>query len=217
MKIICISDTHEKHNRIEPENLPDGDVLVHAGDITKRGSLRGVESFCRWLDDTNFQHKIVIAGNHDFCFENDLQYQAEDTVNHYATYLKDDSVTINGKKFYGTPWQPFFGDWAFNVKGEDNLQEKFRHIDDDTDVLISHGPPYGILDKVKRSRPGEDPNVGSKALKNKIEEVQPDLAVFGHIHEAYGECKTSETHFVNASLLNLDYNIVNDPVIVNIK
>ena len=201
---------------MEPKNLPSGDVLVHAGDITKKGSLRGVESFCHWIDDTNFEHKIVIAGNHDFCFQNDLQYQAEETLKNHATYLKDSSITIDGVKFYGTPWQPWFHDWAFNVKGEDNLWEKFKHIDEDTDVLISHGPPYEILDEVKNSKPDEDAHVGSTSLKKRIEDVQPELTVFGHIHEAYGEIKTESSHFVNASVLDLGYNYVNDPVKVEI-
>jgi Icc-related predicted phosphoesterase len=213
MKVVAVSDTHTKHYNVD---LPDGDVLVHAGDMTAKGALGDLEHFCQWVEDNKFTTNIIIAGNHDFCFENDLQYQAEDMINDVGFYLKDSSVTVDGIKFYGTPWQPAFHDWAFNIKGERGLREKFSQIESDTDVVISHGPPYGILDEVKRSGPNEDPHVGSTSLRDVIVDIQPKAHIFGHIHEQYGQTERMGIKFINASICNLQYHPDNDPIVLEV-
>lgn len=189
MKIVAISDTHKYHHQID---LPDGDVLVHAGDITPRGAIGDVNNFSQWLGKQDqFEYKIVIAGNHDYCFEDERRQQAIDVLKQGVApnviYLEDESVTINGVTFHGSPWTPYFHGWAFNIKEEDDMYERFNQARKNTDILITHGPPYGILDRVARSRPGEDPHVGSMALKDVVEDIEPKHHVFGHIHEAYGQ------------------------------
>jgi Icc-related predicted phosphoesterase len=227
MKIVCISDTHKYHHKVD---LPDGDVLVHAGDLTARGAIGDLNNFAMWLHDLDFEHKVVIAGNHDFCFEDERRGQAINILTsgrRDVHYLENEGIEIGGKYFWGSPQTLFFNDWAFNVKGEDNLMDYFERIPEKTDVLITHGPPYEVLDEVKNSRPNEDPHVGSVALKERVHEVVPDLHVFGHIHEDYGELSryiqsmsdddyNESIKFVNASICNLDYNAVNDPVVVEV-
>ena len=110
-KIVCISDTHHKHSKVI---IPDGDVLVHAGDCTNMGSLNDLRDFAKWLDRLPHQNKICIAGNHDFCFQNELA-KSRKILENSCTYLHGESAVIDGLKFYGFPWQPRFGHWAFNV------------------------------------------------------------------------------------------------------
>ncbi|HEV3386654.1 MAG TPA: metallophosphatase domain-containing protein [Gemmata sp.] len=189
MKIVCISDTHAGHEFTE---VPDGDILVHGGDITRRGSLEDVESFNAWLGTLPHKHKVMICGNHDFCFQ-DRAAEARARITN-AIYLEDSGCEIEGLTFYGSPWQPWFGGWAFNLERGSALAEVWAKIPIGVDVLITHGPPEGILDRTIR---GEA--VGCRDLLARVYEVKPRLHVFGHIHEARGKVETEETIFVNAS------------------
>ena len=149
MRIVCISDTHKLHYEIKYP-VPDGDVFIHAGDFTNVGELSDVIDFNGWLKSLPHQHKIVIAGNHDLCFESSPAKAIpllEDCI-----YLQASSVVIEGKLFYGSPWQPRFRDWAFNLDRGEDLAEKWALIPTNTDILITHCPPSGILD---RSQSGE--------------------------------------------------------------
>src|SRR5437879_6118763 len=178
LTVVCVSDTHGRHDRLE---LPPGDVLVHAGDLTYDGTLDEVRELNDWLSRLNrtYRHKVVIAGNHDFCFQEQAR-RARPLLTH-ATYLEDEAVTIDGVTFYGSPWQPWFCDWAFNLPRGPELAAVWAKIPADTDVLITHGPPQGILDRTHR---GED--VGCLDLLNRGYEVRRRLHGFGHIHEAVG-------------------------------
>ncbi len=189
MRIVCISDTHGWHDRAD---VPEGDVLVHAGDITRHGSLKDVEDFDRWLGALPHEHKIVICGNHDWCFQETPAEARARLTN--ATYLEDSGCEIEGLKFYGSPWTPWFSDWAFMLPRGSELAAKWAQIPNELAVLITHGPSEGILD---RNRIGEC--CGCRDLLYRVLEVKPRLHVFGHIHEAAGRADIAGTIFLNAS------------------
>jgi Icc-related predicted phosphoesterase len=196
MRIIAISDTH---GRMDAADVPDGDVLLHAGDLTMRGRIEEIERVGAWLRTLPHRHKVVIAGNHDFAFE-DTPGDARDALGDGLTYLQDDGVTIDGLRFWGSPWQPRFFDWAFNLDRGAPLAAKWELIPSATDVLVTHGPPAGILDLAVS---GE--HVGCADLLQRIETVRPRVHVFGHIHEAAGVLEHQGTTFVNASICDVDY------------
>lgn len=207
-KIVCISDTHALHKNIK--DIPDGDILIHAGDLTNKGELKDVESFNSWLKKLPHKHKIVIAGNHDFCFEQ-KNIAARELLTD-ATYLQDSFIILENLKIYGSPWQPWFYDWAFNLRRGEPLKAVWQQIPEDTDILITHGPPYGILDKTDNGD-----LVGCEELIKRIEKLRKlKLHVFGHIHEAYGQHKINNVSFVNASTCTLQYNPTNDAIVVEI-
>lgn len=209
MRIVCISDTHNHEI-----SVPDGDLLIHAGDLTMGGTLPEVVAAIDWLDSLPHKWKVFIAGNHDFLFERDPVvarsiYNSKDLI-----YLEDEFTNIQGFKIYGSPYQPWFFDWAFNLERYDgSLQRKWSMIPDNTNILITHGPPKGILDRVKR---GE--NVGCYDLMSRIENLRHlKLFVCGHIHEGYGQVEYHNgVKFVNASNCNLGYDPVNLPIVVNL-
>jgi hypothetical protein len=189
MRIVCISDTHARHHLTV---VPDGDILEHAGDITRHGSLEDVESFDRWLGTLPHRHKVVICGNHDFCFQEQPQRARALLTN--AIYLEDSGCEIEGLAFYGSPWQPWFGGWAFNLPRGEELARVWARIPDRVDVLITHGPPEGILDRTSRGD-----SAGCRDLYLRVMAVKPRLHVFGHIPEAAGRVDIDDTIFVNAS------------------
>lgn len=188
-RIVCVSDTHSYHDQTV---IPNGDILVHAGDITRHGELEDVESFDRWLATLPHRYKVVICGNHDFCFQ-DQAAEARARITN-AIYLEDAGCQIEGLSFYGSPWQPWFGGWAFNRHRGEELAAMWAKIPVGIDVLITHGPPEGVLD---RTRLGE--SAGCRDLYNRVFEIRPRLHVFGHIHEAAGVCEIDGITFVNAS------------------
>ena len=208
MKVICISDTHNLHHQAPP--IPDGDILIHAGDITRSGSFQDVENFNNWLGTLPHRYKVCICGNHDFCFERNLEASKKLITN--AHYLQDSEITIEGLKIYGSPWQPWFLDWAFNLERGAELKAKWDKIPDDTNILITHGPPQGILDRV---RSGE--LVGCEELRKRLSTLkQLKLHVFGHIHEAYGTAELDNIKLVNASTCTLQYVPNNGAVVVEV-
>ena len=220
MRITLISDTHTKHDELswDPSDLPGGDLLIHAGDIMNSGySPSNITDFCKWFDGLEqYDHKVFIAGNHDRMFEN-VPEQAMEIVNSYKniTYLQDDWAKVGDDDFmakiYGTPWQPEFYNWAFNLpKGGPGLMSKWEAIPEDTDILITHGPPQEHLDM--SGPPYNEPNLGCALLREKVDEQPPKIHVFGHIHGGYGYKFHNGTHFFNASILNERYEYVNKPV-----
>jgi len=206
MRIICISDTHGLHDQVT--GIPEGDVLVHAGDITNLGELDQVRSFNDWIGRLPHVHKLVIAGNHDFCFENEPE-ACEPLLTH-CTYLRDNAVDIDGVRFYGSPWQPWFGDWAFNLKRGPEIRQKWDLITPKTDVLITHGPPLGHGDMTSGGEAA-----GCKDLLEVIVERGITTHIFGHIHEGYGITETDQTRFVNASTCTLAYAPSNPPIVID--
>jgi Icc-related predicted phosphoesterase len=214
MIITLISDTHTKHDELsyDPLDLPGGDLLIHAGDIMNSGfKKQEIHEFCKWFEAQDYEHKIFIAGNHDIMFENH-PLESNTIVNNYdVTYLQDDEDIIDGVKIYGTPWQPWFYDWAFNLpKGGPGLYSKWEAIPKDTDILITHGPPQDHLDM--SGPPYNEPHLGCAMLRVKVDAQPPKIHVFGHIHGGYGYKFSNGTHFFNASILNERYEYTNKPV-----
>lgn len=205
MKIILISDTHTKHKDIK---LPEGDILIHAGDISSRGRIYEVIDFIEWFTEQPHAYKIFIAGNHDFYFENKTEAEVQALIPSNIIYLNDSGCTIQGLHIWGSPIQPAFLNWAFNRERGAEIKQHWDLIPQNTDILITHGPPYGILDKTIR---GE--HVGCEELTKAVEMIQPKVHVFGHIHEDYGTINQGNTTFINASILNERYQTINEPVV----
>lgn len=229
MKILIISDTHSKHHQIPLEWLSNqnGEIetVVHAGDISSMGRLTEIEDFCEWYDSLDFVNKIFICGNHDWGFEKNPDAVAE-IISRYPsiTYLQDSSIIVGGVKIYGAPWQPAFYNWAFNLQRGEEIAEKWRLIDSDCDILISHGPPSNC-DFLDRCMDGQ--RVGCSDLTKRIIEIKPTLSISGHIHEGYGyttkeimsedgESIEKIVTFVNASVLNHRYEMTNKPIIIEL-
>lgn len=224
MRIVCLSDTHNKHDRLR---VPDADVLVHSGDFTMNGEPGELNAFALWLRGLPHKHKIIVPGNHDLGLDD--RYPGPHTrMNPYRVfpdsnmhYLMDDSVTIDGVRFYGNPWVPNLDDWAFF----EGRYPEWKAIPD-CDVLVTHAPARGTLDEVPhtlgehwgRARISE--HVGSLRLRNAIPE-SVKLHIHGHIHEAYGEMvirsgETIHRHVVNASICTRTYKPTNQPIVVDL-
>lgn len=210
MKIVCISDTHKYEEDIE---LPEGDILVHSGDIDAR-TQTDLLKFNHWLGSTNFKYRIFIPGNHDFIFQNNFLFSKNLITN--ANVLCDSLVEIEGVKFWGSPWTPRFGGWAFMLSRGNSLKEKWDVIPENIDVLITHGPPQGVLDSTSR-----DYNIGCWDLMRAVEKIKPKYHIFGHIHPGFGKSEKiwedgSKTIFINCAQLNDYYDLVNEPIVVEI-
>lgn len=209
MKFVAISDTHCRHRGLK---LPKGDVLLHAGDISYQSSLQEIKDFLEWFDQQPFTYKIFIAGNHDFFFERKKEALIRKLLPEGVLYLKEEAFIINGIKIWGSPYTPWFYRWAFNKKRGDALAKHWRLIPDDTDVLLTHGPVYGILDTVINEQ-----HAGDKDLLERVRQIKPAVHVCGHIHESYGMVKRHGTLFINACILNEAYEMTNKPVTFNVQ
>ncbi len=209
MKITCISDTHNQHNNIPSKYLAGGDCIIHAGDVSGRGKRQEIEPFLEWYSELPYTHKILIAGNHDFFFEEAPEYEIEAVLEKYPniTYLNDSGIEIEGLKIWGSPVQPWFHSWAFNRKGTE-ICKHWDLIPLDTDILITHGPAKGYLDLTLHGDV-----TGCPYLLEKISEMTNlKLFVHGHIHEAYGRVDFPDGGvFLNASVLNARYVMSNLP------
>lgn len=213
MKIVCISDTHNHNESIV---VPDGDVLVHAGDMTMGGRDGEVQSALHWIASLPHARKVIIAGNHDWLFQRQ-RARARELMPDSIDYLEDHSVVIDGVKFYGSPWQPAFGGWAFNLERDGHeLGEKWAAIPNDTDVLITHGPPAGIGDLCPAMNGRGLVHVGDGLLAAELVRVRPRLHVFGHIHEGHGEHVADGTRYVNAAVCTAAYRATNPAIVVEI-
>lgn len=208
MKIIFISDTHSKHKEIE---LPEGDMIIHSGDISGRGRANEVEEFLAWFASLDYKYKIFIAGNHDFYFENKSQSSIQELMPEGVYYLCNSGIKIEGIRIYGSPITPFFYNWAFNRHRGDDIKRYWDLIPNETDILITHGPAYGILDRTE----GGD-NAGCEELLSTIKRANPKYHLFGHIHEGYGVFETDETIFINGSSLDENYQAVHAPMTIEI-
>lgn len=195
MRFVCISDTHGLHRKLI---LPAGEVLIHAGDFLSPGaSFEAIDDFNSWLNALPHAHKIVVAGNHDRLFEA-YPKQARKHLSH-ATYLENSGVTIEGIRFGGSPITPVIPYMAFAVERGAASRKFWDRIPEHTDVLITHGPPFRILDKEHIL----DSHIGCEQLTKAIQRVRPALHVFGHVHGGYGvEAGPYGTRYVNCALLN---------------
>ena len=217
-RIVFISDTHSKLRELE---IPEGDILIHSGDATMMGRIKEIQHFNNELETIKdkFQRIIFIPGNHDWGFQKNPK-EAIKTLTNATDILIDQELTIDGLKIYGSPWQPWFCDWAFNFPKYDNGEQAkyiWSKIPDDTDILVTHGPPYGILDEVPTDKWAiENSHVGCPLLLQRVKILKPKIHSFGHIHEGYGSIIIDEINFINASFCDGDYNAVNKPIVMDI-
>jgi Icc-related predicted phosphoesterase len=224
LKITLISDTHAKHNQVT-KDLPGGDILIHAGDFMTSGySPYEAEEFFKWFNAIDsYETKIFIAGNHDRIMQTDPAY-GEMVLDRYHSidYLQDEEWVLyfdgpNGDmpeenvRIYGSPWQPEFYNWAFNLpRNGEEMKARWDAIPDNTDILITHGPPFGYLDIPG----GQSIRVGCEMLRDRVDKVKPKIHVFGHIHGSAGYYYNGHTHFINASVLNERYMYANAPMTI---
>ena len=210
IKIVGVSDTHASHWDIK---IPDGDILVVAGDFCGYGTMKDVIDFNLWLGTLPHKHKIVAAGNHDkYCVGN------TESIRHLfsnAHYLEHEAITLDGIKFFASPWTPAFGDWFFMYERDsERAMALWDAIPNDTNVLITHGPPSGTsLGVVPRMRQQSREDCGCKVLRSKIEKLTNLRVSFhGHIHEGYGIDHVGKVPCLNVSALDGRYNAVNEPM-----
>lgn len=218
IRLVCISDTHG----LLPTDLPDGDILVHAGDICPFYNHDPIYQtwwlnidFKNWIRSLKYKAKVIIAGNHDWAFQH---YNSNIDKGDYC-YLENTVAVVLGIKFWGTPCSMRFHDWAFN-KTDEELSYLWELIPKDTDVVLSHGPPYGIGDSVYRDNPDEEQwpileHTGSKSLLENLNENSYPLLCNGHIHPGYAVYQHHTpygiSHVANCALLNDSYQLVNKP------
>jgi Icc-related predicted phosphoesterase len=213
MKITLISDTHTKHKQLDGL-LPGGDLIIHAGDMSSMGYKHEIQQFLKWYNNLDYTNKVFIAGNHDWGFQEDPK-MCQELLEFYdkVTYLQDNLKLIGEEhqtsvKVYGTPWQPEFYSWAFNLPRMGwELEQKWVDIPLDTDILVTHGPSWGNLDTVN----GQSVPLGCELLTERIKVVKPKIHVCGHIHTGYGYKFDGDTHFFNASVLDERYNLTQKP------
>ena len=208
MKIVCFADTHGQHRKIK--DIPEGDVYVFAGDVSNIGTIPELGDFLNWIQDLP-NEKVVVAGNHDFGFYTDrcLTKEMFDVPN--VHYLLDESWVYKDVKFYGSPWQPEFCSWAFNLPRGKELKWVWDNIPEDTNVLITHCPPRSILDAIW------DRNEGCDDLYNRVKYLKDlQLHVFGHIHYSAGTYREFDKTFVNAAICTEEYWPVNKPIVIEI-
>jgi len=214
MILTIISDTHNKHKHITAD-LKGGDLLIHGGDLSSMGYEHEIREFAKWFNGlNNYHHKVFIAGNHDWGFQNNVE-KVKSILSEYDTinYLQDDFITVgdsdphdpnvNTVKIWGSPWQPEFYNWAFNLpKNGEELKAVWDMIPEDIDILITHGPAWGMLDDVEGRR-GD--HLGCELLAERIKQIKPKIHICGHIHTGYGHYYDGHTHYFNASMLNEQY------------
>jgi Icc-related predicted phosphoesterase len=220
MKIVAISDLHGK--LIPLDKIPESDLLLIAGDIApwyhgwnlldQAHWLRDI--FSDWLSKVSKKtnHIVGIFGNHDWVGEKGKHLLPTLPW----SYLETSSIVIDGLKIWGSPWTPFFCDWAFNYPADPMEAEKFapdlyEKLPDGTDIVITHGPPIGILDLCPDGH-----RAGCWHLKKRIFEVKPKLHVFGHIHGAHGMETIDDIQFANVSVLNEQYKRIYEPTVIEI-
>ena len=212
MNITFISDTHSKHHLLD-EHLTGGEMLIHCGDFMNTGRYdEELNDFTQWFSALPYQHKILIAGNHERIVEYDKDLQTHLKNHSQFTYLQDSSITINNLKFYGTPWQPAFCNWAFNLYTDDELDKVWNKIPTDTQILITHIPPHGRLDFCNGK------HLGCHRLAKKLPTLtQLKIHAFGHIHDGYGKETDQHTTYINAAQLDEQYQFTNQPITISIE
>ena len=194
MKLVAIGDLHTEYDYIT-EDVPDGDVLICTGDACGYGEEYELGLFIKWFDKFPHKHKIYVAGNHDWPLER-LPYTKDYFKDIGVHYLEDSGITLKGVSFYGYPWTPEYNNWAFNLPRDGRqLTQRAKAIPNDTDVLITHGPPHGICDKEYNKG-----HLGCKALLKQVLKVKPKVHVFGHIHNGYGRDENEDTRFYNVAI-----------------
>ena len=222
-RVVIISDTHAMHGRVA---VPDGDILVHCGDFTGTGRIAEVAAaglWFRWMKE-RFSHVVVVAGNHDFLFErnralavdliNNGQLHLREGRDGGITYLEDGEATLDGVRIYGSPVTPAFMGWAFNRERGEDIRRHWDLVPAGLDLLVTHGPPMGILDQRFPLHGSE--HLGCEELMAAVERARPRYHAFGHIHGGHGRSEHADTTFLNASVLDESYAVRNAPTVVDL-
>ena len=212
LDIAIIGCTHGMHGAID---IPDADVLIHTGDVSMHSTENDVLKFGAWFGKQPHEHKLCIAGNHD-------RFMSRRNLPDNVTYLQDSKTEIDGMVFYGSPWTPMFFDWYWMKERGEDIAERWRLMPDETDVLITHGPAHGCLDRTI-----EGVHAGCERLSSELERVMPHLHCFSHIHEAAGVCDLTSVAdmmkpfnqpliSVNASIVTRGMKPINKPVLISV-
>jgi Icc-related predicted phosphoesterase len=214
-KIVALSDTHKQESLVK---VPECDILIHAGDNDCE-SLKDLIKFANWFKSQKAKHHVYVPGNHDFYTQNDYNTAKLYLQEHNIHFLVDKAVTLENLKIYGSPWCKRFYDWAWML-GHEEIKEKWDLIPNDVDILVTHNPPYKILDQERRGA-----FCGCEHLLKRVKEIKPKIHIFGHIHEGYGikpqvwgnycidlSLIKDKTFFVNASQTNEYYDLINKPI-----
>jgi Icc-related predicted phosphoesterase len=202
LRLVLLSDTHQLH-RGEVE-VPDGDILIHAGDFTMFSkSMNAIVDFNQWLGELPHRFKVSVPGNHEFFLESD---PSRHSLLDNATVLINEGIEIHGLRIWGSPVTPLYGG-AFGMSSAADRKKLYGQIPTDTDVLVTHGPPYSILDIDGNS----GLHSGCHELLDAVMRIRPKLHVFGHVHGAYGIFQTEHTTFVNAALLGIQGGLEKSP------
>lgn len=212
MRLVCISDTHGDHAGLV---LPEGDILIHAGDISAHGQRAETLGFMKWLGTRGFAKTVCIAGNHDTFMEQEPMLTQQFADDHGVELLNDSGLEWKGLRFWGSPITPRFYNWSFMRDPGEPIQAHWRLIPENTDVLITHGPPYGIMDQVFRPN-GQGEHTGCPDLLTRVRRVTPKAHIFGHIHEGHGLVKQDGVTFYNVSTMNEHYKLAHDPVVIDL-
>lgn len=225
-KLCFISDTHGSQHEV---TVPECDILVHCGDLTADGGNVSTMLFLQWLERQPAAHKVLIAGNHDWYFQkHNLEARTMVEANCPGChYLEDSGCEIMGLRFWGSPYTPTFMDWYFMADRGGKIKAHWDLIPEGTDVLVTHGPPYGLGDAcpgwnpVRHRREGIA-HAGCQDLLEALHRVKPAIHAFGHIHAGHGAIgyfhATGEpTTIVNASVLDEDYRCTHLPIVVELN
>lgn len=222
MKLVCISDTHCRLRKVK---VPPGDLLIHAGDLTFQGNVQEIGQELRELGRVakNFKYGcVLICGNHDWLGQRNPSLMREMCKENGITYIDHECITIEGIKIFGSAYTPWFHNWAFNVERGEKIKELWDQIPQDTQVLVTHGPPHNILDNVSTFNGPKSEwivdHVGCEDLAARIKEL-PDLKlhIFGHLHDGYGIKVIDNITYINPSSCNEEYKPVNSPIIFDLQ
>lgn len=226
MKIVAISDTH---CQLEKISVPDGDLLIHSGDLTFHGTVKEMSRELYLLQEMGkkFKHGVVLClGNHDWLGQKEPGMFSALVENTNITYLEDSSTEIDGLKIYGSPYSPEFCGWAYGYSRYENVEHnRWENIPDDTNILITHGPPKGILDLTagyESIEPSklliqEPEHVGCWDLRERIRNLKSLRAhIFGHIHHSYGREIVDGITFLNSSICDESYSPSNAPHVIDL-
>lgn len=218
-RIVALSDTHNRHNQLV---IPECDILIHAGDESFRGLKSETENFAKWFNKQPATYKLWTPGNHSVEFAEKYPQSLDWFYDHCpdGEVLINESIELEGLKIFMSPWTPWFYDWAYNAGRDPNeaaarnipyIKQFWDMIPAGTDVLITHGPAFEILDRCPDGR-----KVGCAELFNKILEIKPRVHICGHIHHSYGEMSFLDTRYYNVSNCDERYQLTNPPTVIDL-